>query len=230
MMRQATVLPFQAPLPASRTSAGSRPPSSANILEDLWDGAETLRMNRGDTVFRAREKVAYVYRVRSGRVDIHASTSSKGAAPLYYVGSGEWLIESAFCDAHDSCAYCTTPGELERLPVTRFRYLLQQDGALTMALYRRMSRDLADLRHACQYREATVGTLGERVIAYVTSHSDPVSGVFELPYSLYLWAQELGVAHESLSRALRRLRENGLLERPASRTFMVKRNSVPTHG
>lgn len=184
-------------------------------------------MRRGYTVFRASDRVTAVYRVLSGRVDVFVENASGKVEPLYHVGAGKCLFEAAFSKMHDTSALCTTPCVMQRLPVTRFHALLRQHGALTLALCRYLATDIADLRHACQHRSPNAGPLRERILAYVASNADPMSGTLELPYSLRSWAQEFGVAQETLSRTLRQLQSEGLLGRPATRAFLyIARTAV----
>lgn len=191
-------------------------------LDLLWENAKTVSMRRGYAVFHARTQVTDVYRVLSGRIDVFVENASGKAAPLYHVGAGMYLFEAAFSKLHDTSALCTTPCVLQQLPVTRFHALLRQDSPLALALCRHLATDIADLRHTCQHLGPNAGPLRERILAYVASNADPMSGTLELPYSLRAWAQELGVAHETLSRTLRQVQREGLLGRPATRIFINK--------
>lgn len=179
-------------------------------------------MRQGAMIFRADTKAAFAYRLVSGRADIFGGHTGRNPLPLYHVSAGDYLIEAAFGALHDTSATCTTSGEFQRIRVAKFRCLIQDDAILAQALFRKLARDIAELRHSCQHRGQHVAPLRERILTYVAEHADPASRTLELPYSLTQWASELGVANETLSRVLRQLQFDGLLERPTTRTFHFK--------
>lgn len=191
-------------------------------MDRLWVEAETRPMRQGAMIFRTGTKAAFAYRLVSGRADIFGGHTGRNPLPLYHVSAGDYLIEAAFGAIHDTSATCTTPGEFQRIQVAKFRYLIQDDAILAQALFRKLARDIAELRHSCQHRGQHVAPLRERILTYVAKHADPASRTLELPYSLTQWAKELGVANETLSRVLRQLQFDGLLERPTTRTFHYK--------
>lgn len=199
-----------------------RPRLSGSPLDLLWEGAATISLQSGAVLYSAGTRAAYAYRLLSGRVDIFRGQVNGNLVPFYHVGAGDYLVEAALGGQHDSSARCTTAGKAQRLPVAQFHALLRQDHILALALCHMLARDVSRLRHTCQQRGQDAGPLRERILAYVASNSDPISGTLELPYSLRAWALEFGVAHETLSRTLRRLHSEGLLGRLATRTFVNK--------
>lgn len=175
-------------------------------LEHLWREAEVIALKKGQSLFRAGEPTRHVYRIRLGRVDIQDGTSTRQKqAPIYYVGAGEWLIEAAFEEVHGHTAVCATSCEIQRQAVSQFRARLQDDGALAWALSGWLAKCIGDYRRAGYGHVFTQGDLGGRIVAYVIANADPRTGVFELTYPMHLWAHELGVAPETLSRCLGRL-------------------------
>ena len=85
-----------------------------------------------------------------------------------------------------------------------------------MQLFARQIRDLRGLHEIRNIRSAEA-----RIFTYLTSQADK-TGKIKLDMSLRDMAYKLGLAHETLYRALRNLETNGLLERPATGEFIIK--------
>lgn len=182
---------------------------------------DTHRMTPGKILFREGDPVTAVYRVVSGRVGVSARDGAGGLEFRYHVEAGEYLIEDVFDDTHSVQACCTLAGQIERIPVRSFHRLVERDRDFTRTLFRALTADIAELRQARELCRRHVGTARERILAYFASHADPVSGELELPCTQCVWARELGIAGETLSRILRKLIAEEVLERTGHRNFRL---------
>lgn len=172
-------------------------------FQHLFNGARSLVLEQGQTLFLTGDPVALVHLVQSGKVALLRRTPQGGTLRLQLAGPGEVLAEASVWSAHYHCdAEADGPATLLSVPVTRFRHRLTEDAALAEAWARHLARSV----QAARFRAALLALRGvaERLDAWVAEgHDLPPHGAIQT------LAADLGVTREALYRVLSRRRHRG---------------------
>jgi CRP-like cAMP-binding protein len=138
---------------------------------------------------------------------------------LHRVEAGELLApDSLFASHHDSDALAETAVMLEVFPKAAVLLHLSAHPSIALAFAAHLAQRL---HHSHQRLELVrLKTAPERIAAYLTLRG-AAQGVIRLDQSLMAVADELGLTHEALYRALARLKRDNRLERPGRGLFRL---------
>lgn len=182
-------------------------PDLARISTLLRAVAEHRRVEAGQPLFRAGDRPEGIYCVISGEVRLIRRTKN-GAEIVLQRSRGGFIAEaSLWAKAYHCDAIIAEVGEVLRFPKQDFLAELDANVRFRDAWMVVLAHELRKLRARCE--RLSLNTAAERIIHCI--QSDGEDGVLTLTQSRKAWAAELGLTHEALYRALRRLTTAGVL-------------------
>lgn len=162
-------------------------------------------------LFRRNDPAQGIYRLLAGSIRLERITVDGTPVPVHAVRPGELFAEaSLFSDCYHCDARALLDSELclyaKRDLVRRFR----DDPEALWEFATGLSRRVQDLRTRLEIRQLRKAS--DRLMAFLRLHAD-ATGVYRPDCTWKDFADELGLTHESLYRALARLQATGLVER-----------------
>ncbi len=200
---------------------------SASELRLISEVARTKRYRKGQTIFLEGEPFAGLYAVLGGGVELYRVDKSGGEVLLQEVESGGVFAESSFKSGSDfylSCAKAFYDSTLLFFPIDEFASLMRNNPALAIRLSEAFSVDLMQLNLKFDLLAATVDA---RVARYLLNEIQLNESVrlpephFNLTLRKKEIAVQLGMATESLSRALGKLKREKVIRQVAKKIFVT---------
>ena len=187
----------------------------------LREASKTIEVAAGGYLFHQGAAASACYRVVRGAVRLEKVSLDGTAATLQHAGTGDWLHEPGpYDDLHGSSAVAETPSLVLAVSARQFRVELRRDSSFASA----WGLELAETARRLQRRvERLVLPARERVLHYLATEAAGVIAGEYLVGSMHGWAGQLGIAAETLSRALSDLIAEGLVERDGRAFRLVGR-------
>lgn len=182
-------------------------PSAGLVPKALREAATRVDTNARETLFRSGDRVCHVYLVIDGEVRLIRSGRHGGEVILQRSRGGYVAEASLDSRAYHCDAVTSEPSRLLLFPVAAFRTALDDDPAFRKAWQSHLAKEVRRLRAQCE--RLSLPGASDRIIHYIESEGH--DGVVTLRQSRKSWAAELGLTHEALYRALRRMQDDGLL-------------------
>jgi len=194
---------------------------SADQLTSVAQVTRPVMAKKGGTVFSTGEVSQTLYIVNVGQVRLYHLGEDGREQVLRVLNPGDFIGEIAlFTDEiHSSYAEATKDSELCTISRASLTALIKQMPPLSMALL----GALADRLKTAE-RQATLLSIPDalpRLAGYLQEISGHQSGVIDLPMSKQDLAAYLGMTPESLSRKLRQLVKDGVIETIGRRQVKV---------
>jgi CRP-like cAMP-binding protein len=195
----------------------------------LRDSAEHVRLDAGQSVFRAGARPAKIFWVIEGEIRLIRRSRGGSEIVLQRACSG-FLAEASLDSPHYHCdAAATVDSRLLAFPVSRFRQVLGEDAKFRSFWMGRLAREVRALRSQCE--RLALHSAAERIEHYIESEGQ--DGRLELARTRKAWAAELGLTHEALYRALSGLERAGrvaAVEREGILVLTMKHANRTGHG
>jgi CRP-like cAMP-binding protein len=177
--------------------------------------AKQFAVDSGETLFRVGDPVHHVYLVISGEARLIRLDRNGGQIILQrsrggFIAEASLDIRSYHCDA-----VAAEPSTLLLFPVVAFRAALEEDASFRRGWQSLLAREVRKLRAQCE--RLSLHNAADRITHYI--ESEGTNGVVELNQSRKSWAAELGLTHEALYRALRRMQDEGALHIDSNRLY-----------
>ena len=194
-------------------------------LARLADRCVTRTVAAGTLLFRAGDPCRGLYLVAEGRVRIFRLHHDGREQVLHVEGPGRAVAELPLFDggAYPASAVASEPARLVFLPREAFEGALRASPDAAQAVIRALGRRLRHLVHVAEtlaFRDVAA-RLALLLVGYAERLGTPApeGGVaFALDRTQEELSLEIGTARESVSRAWRQLRTQGLLDpRPGGR-------------
>ena len=196
-----------------------------STLARLAERCVSRTVGAGHALFSTGEECRGLYIVESGRVRIYR-TSSEGKEQVLASGPGRPVAELALFDGGAYPASATTIEEtrLVFLPRADFELLYRTHPDIADAIIRGLGRRLRHLVHVAEtlaFRDVAA-RLALLLVGYAerAGRDTPAGTVVPLERTQEELAIEIGAARESVSRALKQLRQRGLIQ-PAGRNHLL---------
>ena len=172
------------------------------------------RLNPGESLFQTGDESRRLVHLEQGRVSLR-----RDGVTLHRAEAGELLApDSLFVSHHDCQAVADTAVTVEVFPKAAVLLHLSAHPSITLAFAAHLAQRL---HHSHQRLELMrLKTAPERIIAYLTLLG-AAQGMIRLGKSLVAVADELGLTHEALYRALAKLVRDNRLERPGRGLFRL---------
>lgn len=192
-------------------------PSAALIPESLRALSKVVELAAGETLFRIGDPVGHAFLVFSGEASL-IRRDRQGGEVILQRSRGGFIAEASLDSSAYHCdAVSTKPGTLLLFPAAAFRNALEEDALFRKGWQSLLAREVRKLRAQCE--RLNLHSAASRIAHYI--ESEGVDGVVTLAQSRKAWAAELGLTHEALYRALRRIQDAEMLAVQGNRIASV---------
>lgn len=182
-------------------------PSAGLIPKVLREAATQVQTDSRETLFRMGDPVRHVYLVIDGEAHL-IRLERHGGEIILQRSRGGFIAEASLDSKTYHCdAVAAEPSTLLLFPIVGFRTALEDDPAFCKAWQSHLAKEVRKLRTQCE--RLSLHSAADRIIHYIESEGN--EGVVTLKQSRKSWAAELGLTHEALYRALRRMQDDGTL-------------------
>ena len=183
-------------------------------------GGKPWSLKKGDTLFSQGTRVENMYFLESGSVKLQRYTPEGDRVILHTATPGELIAEASLFSEHYHCsAILDQPSQIYRLRREQLLHTLSIRPEVSLQFLKTLSQQIRDLRGLLEIRN--IRSAEQRILAYLRSRAE-ADGKVELTLSLRDTAYKLGLAHETLYRALSKLEQQGLIERPQARILILR--------
>lgn len=183
-------------------------PLTASISINLRARATQVVASSGELLFRIGDPIRHIYFVISGEVRLMRFDRNGGEVILQRSRAGFIAEASLDSPAYHCDAVVTETSTLLLFPIAAFQAALESEPDFRKAWQSRLAKELRKVRAQCE--RLSLNNAADRVTHYI--ESEGVDGVITLNHSRKSWASELGLTHEALYRALRRMQDDGILK------------------
>lgn len=167
----------------------------SSSLDGLFSGSVLRTLAAGESLFLAGDEVAFVYRVRSGRIALNRTTPQGTALLLQTARESDVFAEaSAYSTLYHCDATALEPAAVEAAAKADFLRALSSSRDLAEAWERRLAHAVQEARMKSEIR--TLRTVAQRLDAWLSANNGflPPKGRWQE------LAGELGVSREALYR------------------------------
>ncbi|MGV8863502.1 MAG: Crp/Fnr family transcriptional regulator [Pseudomonas sp.] len=183
-------------------------PSAALIPETLRVSARRVDTDTRETLFLIGDPIRHVYLVISGEARL-VRLGRNGLEVVLQHSRGGFIAEASLDSRAYHCdAIATESTTLLLFPVVAFRAALEDVPAFRKAWQSELSKEIQKLRAQCE--RLCLHSATDRITHYIESEDS--DGAVTLCQSRKSWAKDLGLTHEALYRALRRMQNDGCLK------------------
>ena len=189
-----------------------------HLLSHFGEPDRRRELGRGEYLFRREDEVVGAFVLESGRVQLLRALESGGELILHRVHPGSSFAEAALfgdryhCDCRSQAASRVAVYSKERVMSA-----VAADPALALAWARGLAEQVRDQRALLEVR--SVASAAARIVAFLSLPGN--AGGVEPP-SLRALAAELGLAEETVYRAVARLEREGLISRRGASLRLVR--------
>jgi CRP/FNR family transcriptional regulator, cyclic AMP receptor protein len=189
---------------------------TADEVAALRAAGRTRRWDRGSALMTEGDVSDWVLVLTSGRVKVSSHTASGTEVVLAVRGPGALLGEFSVIDGLPRSATVTALEPVEGIAVRDFTSFLQEHGRVAVLLLEMVTSRVRDAdRKRIEYGAFdTTGRVATRLVELAERYGRPSNGGIrvELPLSQDELAGWTGASREAVSKALRSLRDRGLIE------------------
>lgn len=183
-------------------------PSAALIPTALRPLVKQVNAQARATLFRIGDPVRHVYLVVHGEARL-TRRDRHGNEIILQRSRGGFIAEASLDSRAYHCdAVTAEPSTLLLFPAGAFRAALEDEPVFRKGWQSQLAQEVRKLRAQCE-RLSLHGAV-DRIRHYL--ESEGTDGVVNLRQTRKSWAAELGLSHEALYRALKRMQDQGLLE------------------
>jgi CRP-like cAMP-binding protein len=207
--------------------------AAIQILPLLKDLPASLRevvglqhFSAGETLHRRGEHPAAMLCVLAGELRLVRHGVDGEERVMQRKRNGFVAEASMESDAYHWDIVATADGNLLRIPIPAFRAALEEAPDFRRAWLQSLTREVRALR--AQSERLRLNSAAERILHYIETEGS--EGAVILLQTRKAWAAELGLSHEALYRALRRLREEGVLRDGGTRIEILRRDARAGYG
>lgn len=201
-------------------------------LAELARITQQRRFKKGETIFCAGDEANGFYLLISGSIKLCRIAPDGREKVLHFVQPGETFAEAAFFGdgTYPAEARGMTSGELLFLPKSGFMELMSVNPGFSLNLV--VSLSLMLRRFARQIEELTFADVTSRLASFLLRRADEKSTSYggvtyvELGVKKGELASRLGTASETISRTLRKLKEEGIIEVQGNRVVILQMDKL----
>lgn len=182
-------------------------PTLAKIPETLKKLAEERNVDKGETLYRVGDQVRWMFSVISCELRLIRRNRNGMEIILQRSRSGFFGEASLTGGTYHCDVVVAEKGMLLQFPASAFRMALEESAEFRNAWIAHLAREVRRLR--AQAERLCLRTTAERILHYI--ESEGVNNTLVLRQSRKAWAVELGLTHEALYRALRKMQADETL-------------------
>lgn len=171
-----------------------------------------VSLAKGETLFRQGERADAFFLQLQGQVKLLRAGSGGEEAVLHVFGPGDTYAEAVMFmgGAFPASAVAVTAARILAIPAADLRERIRENAEVAFAVLASFSQHMKVLVDQVESLKMLNGE--DRIVKFILKHAPSKSGAarFDLPYEKSLIARELGMKHETFSRALNTLRLYGV--------------------
>jgi len=182
---------------------------------------KSKQLTQANALFRAGERVTSLYILESGEIHLVRPLSHGNSLTIHRVLPGMIIAEASLFAAHYHCdAIAKSDSQLiscDRQQVLKLLHS-QPEFAESMCVY--LAGHIHELR--TKVKLSHILAADERLLTWLRLHADHHTQTVTLDQPLKNIASELGVAHETLYRSLKRLEQQQLIRRDLTQITLTR--------
>lgn len=183
-----------------------------HLTRALGNAVTTRQLDAGEALFRQGDATVGFFRVLSGRVRMLRHTLDGRQVSMHLARTGETFAEpSLFSDRYHCDALAEIASTVALYPREPLLRRMTADPELYLELTERLARLVQSLRTQAEIR--FIRSAEERVLSALALRIEDPGGRVRLHGPLKDLACEIGLTHEALYRALRKLERSGRIRR-----------------
>lgn len=183
------------------------------ILEDIFARLKTqsLSIDVGDKIFKQGESVSNIYYIKTGKIQLIRNTIDGTPVILHIGHQGETIAEaSLFSSTYHCSAVAYSASNVLSVKKLELLNFLENNPEAMMGLLAVFSRQVRDLRALNEIKN--IRSAKERILSFIKYNANE-NKEMSFRTSLKGIAHEIGLAHETFYRELKKLEDSGKLER-----------------
>lgn len=185
------------------------PPLPLTPLAGVMPAARQLAA--GAALFRQGDVSFGIFRLATGRISLVRTTPGGMEVPMHTVRTGELFAEaSLFSDRYHCDAIAMQHSDVLVYPKAALMHALQQDSDALWTFAAELAQRVQGLRTRLEV--SRIRAAPERVLQALRLRCD-ASGIWKPDGTLKRFAEEIGLTHEALYRALATLERDGRIAR-----------------
>lgn len=182
------------------------------LLQRLGEQARVEHFASDSLLFRRGDATRCVYGIVQGQARLRRYTVEGTALTVHRAFAGDFFAEAAlFSDVYHCDGDVLAGTHMARFPKSALQDLMQKDPAFAAAFSHHLASQVQRLRSTLELR--TIRSAEDRVMAALSLRLSEGQTRLELNGTWKDFAGEIGLTHEALYRALRRLQSSGRLTR-----------------
>ncbi len=182
-------------------------------------GRET-RLKKGEILFLRGDEARGPFILLSGRVRLYRQDENGREITLHQVRPGERFAEaSVFSEIYHCDCMADEDSTILTIPKTEIIRALKTKPAFASEWAQIMARQVMSLRAQLELRN--IRSAEERLYSALLLKAGEAGIEFEMDETLKAFAAEIGLTHEALYRALRKLEDGGRLKRDGASFVMT---------
>lgn len=195
----------KSPISDDALAAASLPACLANVKPDV------RHLDAGDMLFRQGDKSFGMFRLATGRIRLLRTTPAGADMAMHTVRAGELFAEASLFSARYHCdAVVLQRSEVLVYPKAALQQALRQDPDALWAFAAELAQRVQGLRTRLEL--SRIRSAPERVLQALRLRCD-AAGAWKPDATLKRFAEEIGLTHEALYRALALLEREGRIAR-----------------
>lgn len=199
--------------PAYDCNHMTRPASAPALPAPAFAGVTPVwrRVEAGAVLFRQGDRSIGIFRLQSGRLRLLRVTAEGAAVPMHTVREGELFAEASLFSPRYHCdAVALVACEVWMYPKAALTRRLTSEPDALWAFSRELAHHVQSLRTRLELRQ--VRSAPQRVLQALQLRCDE-QGCWQPDGTLKQFAEEIGLTHEALYRALATLARDGRISR-----------------
>lgn len=208
--------------------------TNQDTLTQLWQSGKVNTYLKGEHCFKAKEPTSNIYILLKGTAAIYNITHSGKRKTIFYLKGGAMLndqitklsLPSVSCETINECKVFVIPKD-------KFLTIMAKDFALTQVILADYERKIFRLTHqlkntlGCVYLERKLASKLWKLARDFGIQTE--RGIYiDIPLSITELADFVGAPRESISRAMKKLAEKGLLDMDGKKIFVINPEKMST--
>lgn len=182
----------------------------------------SLPVKSGEIVFHAQDPAEKIFGVKSGKIQLVRYLETGQMVNQYTVEAGGWLGERAlFKDVYVSSAIATQPSQLIAIPKHTFLAVLSHTPEISLCFIEQLTEQLDITKTIMTVR--CIRSASDRLLAYLHTLKTPDQNTCVLHSPIKAIAEQICLTPEVVSRALRKLQDDGIIQRSQRKITFLKR-------
>ncbi len=184
-------------------------------LDSLFNSTQKIKeqiLLPGEYIFYQGDASCSIFAVIKGQICLERPTSEGRSVIMHTANSGDSFAEAAlFSETYHCNAFATISTSIHTYPKQELLKILRAEPDKAEEYIALLSSQVRSLRSKLELRN--ILSAQERIMQYLSLIADPVSKEIKLTMTIKEYANELGLAHETLYRELAKLQTKGIIER-----------------